>query len=122
MTEDTPKNPTANTGPSPPGTETTIREELEKVASLIAGARRLMAEGRSVDLSALEDRVRTIAAAVQHAPGEVQAAYKEHLGVLVEIFDALESDLEGQHKALEEGLKTIKHREAHGAYGPKDKT
>ena len=103
------------------GAATTIKDELEKTASLITGARRLMAEGRSVDLSALEDRVRTIADAVQKAPADVQDTYKEHLGVLIEILDALENDLESQHKALEEGLKNIKHREAQGAYEPKDK-
>lgn len=108
--------------PPPTDAATVIKDELEKTASLISGARRLMAEGRSVDLSALEDRVRTIADAVQNAPVDVQDSYKEHLGVLVEILDALEGDLEGQHKALEEGLKNIKHREAHGAYGPKDKS
>lgn len=105
----------------PSGVETVIREELEKAASLISGARRLMAEGRSVDLSALEERVRTITDAVQTAPDAVQSAYKEHLGVLLEILDALQSDLERQHKTLEEGVKSIKHREARGAYGPKDK-
>lgn len=107
---------------SPPGAEQIVRAELEKAASLISGARRLMAEGRSVDLSALEERVRTIAAAVKDAPDEVQATYKEHLGALVDVLDALEGDLQDQHKALEEAMKTIKHREAHGAYGPKDKT
>ena len=103
-----------------------IHEELEKAASLISGARRLMSEGRSVDLSALEERVRTIAAAVQAAPGDVQDTYKEHLSVLVDILDALQTDLESQHKALEDGMKSIKQREAHGAYGGanegKDKT
>ena len=103
-------------------TEDLIREELEKAASLIAGARRLMAEGRSVDLSALEDRVRTITTAIQEAPTEIQEAYVEHLSVLVEVLDALENDLHSQNEALEEGLKSIKHREAHGAYGPKDDT
>lgn len=107
---------------TPADADEIIRQELEKAASLIAGARRLMAEGRSVDLTALEDRVRTIAAAVQDAPGEVQETYREHLGVLVEVLDALQGDLEGQHKALEEGMKSIKQREAHGAYGTKDKT
>lgn len=107
---------------SPTEGEKIIREELEKTASLVVGARRLMAEGRSVDLNALEERVRTITAAVQSAPATLQSTYKEHLGVLVEILDALERDIEGQHKALEEGLKSIKHREAHGAYGSKDKT
>ena len=107
---------------TPADTSAIIREELEKTASLIAGARRLMAEGRSVDLTALEDRVRTIAATVQNAPGEVQEACREHLGILVDILDALESDLESQHKALEKGMKSIIQREAHGAYGTKDKT
>ncbi|HEY9163598.1 MAG TPA: hypothetical protein VIN57_03220 [Magnetovibrio sp.] len=113
---------TENTPTSPIDGEKIIREELEKAASLIYGARRLMAEGRSVDLHALEERVRTITSAVQSAPSGVQEAYKEHLGVLVEILDALERDIEDQHKALEEGLKSIKLREAHGAYGSKDKT
>lgn len=107
---------------TPADTSAIIHEELEKAASLIAGARRLMAEGRSVDLTALEDRVRTIAASVQDASGEVQETYREHLGILVGILDALESELKSQHKALEEGLKNIKQREAHGAYGTKDKT
>lgn len=106
---------------SPIDGEKVIRDELEKAASLVYGARRLMAEGRSVDLNALEERVRTITTAVQSAPATVQESYKEHLGVLVEILDALERDLEDQHKALEEGLKSIKLREAHGAYGSKDK-
>lgn len=117
----------SETTPTPPDSPTSdveksIREELEKAASLISGARRLMAEGRSVDLNALEERVRTITAAVQGAPHGVQATYKEHLEVLVEILDALEQDLQDQHNALEEGLKSIKLREAQGAYGPKSET
>jgi hypothetical protein len=114
MSEHSPTSPTEG--------EQLIREALEKAASLVVGARRLMAEGRSVDLTALEERVRTITSAVQNAPADIQSTYKEHLSVLVEILDTLEHDIEGQHKALEEGLKSIKHREAHGAYGSKDKT
>ena len=106
---------------SPSMAETIIREELEKAASLISGARRLMAEGRSVDLSAVEDRIRTITTAVQSAPDAVQSTYKEHLTVLLEILDSLQIDLETRHKALEEGLKNIRQREARSAYGPKDK-
>ncbi len=106
---------------TPKQADAIIHEELEKAASLISGARRLMSEGRSVDLTALEERVRTIAATVQAAPGEVQDIYKEHLSVLVDIIDALQTDLENQHKALEDGMKSIKQREAHGAYGGKNK-
>ena len=106
---------------TPSVVETIIREELEKAASLISGARRLMAEGRSVDLSAVEDRIRTITTAVQSAPDAVQSTYKEHLTVLLEILDSLQVDLETRHKALEESMKNIRHREARSAYGPKDK-
>lgn len=96
----------------------TIREELEKAASLISGARRLMAEGRHVDLSAMEERVRAITQAIAAAP-EVASAYKEHLQTLVGALDILEQDLQTHHKAMEDGLNTIRHREAHDAYGPK---
>ncbi|MBL4614852.1 MAG: hypothetical protein JKY27_08270 [Magnetovibrio sp.] len=99
----------------------TIRQELEKAANLISGARRLMAEGRHVDLSAMEERVRTITQAVQAAPSEVALSYKEHLGALLGALDVLEQELEAHHKALQTGLSSIKHREAHSAYDPNKK-
>ena len=101
--------------------EDTIREELEKAASLISGARRLMAEGRHVDLSAMEERVRAITKAVGTAAPEVASAYKEHLQTLIGALDVLEQDLQAHHKAMEDGLSTIRHREAQDAYGPKKK-
>jgi len=101
--------------------EDTIREELEKAASLISGARRLMAEGRNVDLSAMEERIRAITQAVASAAPEVASDYKEHLQTLMEALDVLEQDLQAHHKAMEDGLNTIRHREAHDAYGPKKK-
>jgi len=101
--------------------EDTIRQELEKAASLITGSRRLMAEGRHVDLSAMEERIRAITEAVQAAPPDVAANFKEHLGALLEALDALEHDLQAHHRALEDGLSSIKHRTAHDAYGPKKK-
>lgn len=101
--------------------ETVVRQELEKAASLISGARRLMAEGRSVELGALEDRVRTITTTLHDMPADTQSRYKEHLEVLLEILDSLQTDMEDRHKALEDGLDAIKRREATGAYGQKDK-
>jgi len=101
--------------------ETTIRQELEKAATLITGARRLMAEGRHVDLSAMEERVRTITEAVQAAPDDIATGFKEYLKALLEALDTLERDLETHHNALEEGLNAIRHREAQDAYGPKKK-
>ena len=99
--------------------EDTIRQELEKAASLITGARRLMAEGRHVNLNAMEERVRVITESFQAAPEDVALRYKEHLETLLEALDALEKDLTAHHEALESGLKTIRQREAMSAYEPK---
>jgi len=101
--------------------EDTIRQELEKAANLISGARRLMAEGRHVNLNAMEERVRIITESIQAAPQAMAQRYKEHLQALLDALDALEQDLQLHHEALESGLKTIKQREAMDAYGPKKK-
>lgn len=101
--------------------EDTIREDLEKAASLITGARRLMAEGRHVNLNAVEERVRIITETVQAAPPDVAVAFKEHLEALLDAVDAVERDLEAHHEALEHSLDTLKHREALDAYNPDKK-
>ena len=107
---DTPDTPTVQA-------ESRIREELEKAASLISGARRLMGEGRSVDLGALEERMRAVTTAIRNAPEDVAHPYKDHLQALMAALDALEDDLNRQHRSLESGLDTIRRREAQGAYG-----
>ena len=101
--------------------EDTIRQELEKAASLITGARRLVAEGRHVNLNAMEERVRAITESVQAAPEDIALRYKEHLEALLEALDTLENDLTAHHENLESGMKTIRQREAMNAYDPKKK-
>ena len=59
--------------------------------------------------------------AAKAAAPEVASAYKQHLQALIEALDVLEQDLQTHHKAMEDGLNTIRHREAHDAYGPKKK-
>jgi len=98
--------------------ELTIRQELEKAASLIAGARHLMSEGRSIDLSAVEERVRDITIAITAAPPEIGASFKEHLEALIDILDSLQADLDEQQAALKSNLSSMKRREASNAYAP----
>lgn len=98
-----------------------IREELEKAASLITGARQLMAEGRHVELGAMEDRIRAVTEAIKAAPEDIAANYKDHLIALSEALDALEKDLETHQKAREDGLDAIRRHEAKDAYGPPKK-
>ena len=70
------------------------REELAKVSSLVLTARRLVASGALVDLSALEDRVRLICEAVQQMPAEEGRGMLDDLRALISRLDTLAADLE----------------------------
>lgn len=70
------------------------REELAKVSSLVLTARRLVASGALVDLSALEDRVRLICEAVQQMPLDEGQGLLEDLRALINRLDQLAGDLE----------------------------
>ena len=70
------------------------REELAKVSSLVLTARRLVAGGALVDLSALEDRVRTVCDSVQRMPREEGQGLLDELQALIGRLDQLAGDLE----------------------------
>ena len=70
------------------------REELAKVSSLVLTARRLVAGGTLVDLSALEDRVRIICEAVQQMPREDGQELLDELQALISRLDQLAGDLQ----------------------------
>ncbi|HMA49379.1 MAG TPA: hypothetical protein VKP60_06465 [Magnetospirillaceae bacterium] len=77
---------------TPPKDE--AREELAKVSSLVLTARRLVAGGALVDLSALEERVRIICDAVQQMPREDGQELLDELQALIGRLDQLAGDLE----------------------------
>lgn len=77
---------------TPPKDE--AREELAKVSSLVLTARRLVAGGALVDLSALEERVRTICDTVQQMPREEGQELLDELQALIGRLDQLAGDLE----------------------------
>jgi len=70
------------------------REELAKVSSLVLTARRLVASGALVDLSALEERVKLICEAVQRMPLEEGRGLLDELHALISRLNQLASDLE----------------------------
>ncbi len=70
------------------------REELAKVSSLVLTARRLVAGGTLVDLSALEERVRLICDTVQQMPREEGQELLDELQALIGRLDQLAGDLE----------------------------
>ena len=77
-----------------PSSSDQAREELAKVSSLVLTARRLVAGGALVDLSALEDRVRLVCEAVQQMPREDGQGLLDELQALISRLNQLAGDLE----------------------------
>jgi hypothetical protein len=72
------------------------REELAKVSSLVLTARRLVASGALVDLTALEERVRLVCESVQQMPVEEGRSMLDDLRALIGRLDSLAADLESR--------------------------
>lgn len=72
-----------------------VREELDKAASLVVTARRLLATGTMVDLSALEGKVRAIC-------DQVAAMTREDGRPLKAALESLIGDLERLENAIHE--------------------
>ncbi|EKV26684.1 hypothetical protein C882_2193 [Caenispirillum salinarum AK4] len=70
-----------------------IRLELDKAASVVATAARLSAQGRTVDLSALEGKVAGACRAIADLPREEACTLLPTLDALLTALDALEGDL-----------------------------
>ena len=73
-----------------------MREELAKVSSLVFTARKLLATGTLVDLSAIEERVRGVAEAVAEMPQEDGRTLLDDLLALMRRLDGLGEYLQEQ--------------------------
>lgn len=97
-----------------------LMSEIEKVAALIAAARRLSAENKMVDLGALEGKANDLRAAIgKEAPDDLDTV-KASLVEVVEGLDGLEAELTAQHKRLNLELGAAVRRNAQDAYGKDD--
>ena len=77
------------------------REELAKVSSLVLTARRLLAGGTLVDLTAIEERVRLVCTAVEGMPREDGQTLLEDMLTLIEKLEQLATDLQDHLKDFE---------------------
>ena len=77
-----------------------IKTEVHKVASLVDTVCQLLAEGRIVDLSALEGKVRLMCDAIQDAAPEEHAELREPVAAIIDALDQLEADLTRQYGAI----------------------
>ncbi|KIL97301.1 hypothetical protein CCC_00362 [Paramagnetospirillum magnetotacticum MS-1] len=74
-----------------------LRQELEKAATLVGTARRLLATGTEVDLAALEGRVRYVCGAVLGLERKEGEAFRPGLEALVADLDLLAHALTQRH-------------------------
>jgi len=86
------------------------------VTSLVTTARRLLAEQKMVDLSALEGKVRALCDAVRHLPPGDAAAVKAALTDIVEDLDRLEAELTAQNEDVNAQTVNAARRQAMDAY------
>jgi hypothetical protein len=85
---------------------------LDKVKSLIAGARQLIREGKRVELSALETRVAELCENIARMETKDARRLKEPLAAILGDLDELEADLKNQH---ETGTQVSEDRMRHRA-------
>jgi hypothetical protein len=77
-----------------------IVDELQKVASLVTTARRLLATGTMVDLSALEGKVKAICDALAAMDRDQAQAHLPTIEALVGDLDRLSEALRFQHEPV----------------------
>ena len=98
-----------------------IMKEAEKVSSLIATARRLMADNKSVDLSNLEHKISALCKKSETTDSNQAADVQGILVAIVEDLNCLDDEVTALYKkaggpSLEDNTKR-----AMDAYGPDDK-
>ncbi len=98
-------------------TRSYLAQETEKVATLIAAAGRHIAEGKMVDLSALENKVRVLCQAITEAPAEEARKLKGAIEAILRDLDGLEVDLTDHLKNLRGEMEGTFRKKAIGAYG-----
>ena len=104
----------ANGGPD-------VNVEVEKVASLVSTARRLLDDGKMVDLAGLQRNVDVLCQAVRQAPLKNAKALKDSVAAILADLDQLAEALTAQYEALSRRLEGTVRREAMNAYAePKD--
>ena len=92
-----------------------VLPEADKLTSLVTTARRLLAEQRMVDLSALDKKVRALCDATRHVPPEDTAAVKAALANILEGLDRLEAELTAQNEDVNAQTVNAARLQAMGA-------
>ncbi len=95
---------------------TDLARKTEKVATLITAAGKHLAEGKMVDLTALENKFRDLCRAIAEAPAGEARNLKEAIKAIIHDLDGLEVDLTDRLKDLRGEMEGTFRKKAMGAY------
>ncbi len=95
-----------------------IEIQCEKVATLIAAARRLLKENRMVDLGALEGMVRDLCTDIRDIPGEAAEGIMQAVQAIMSDLDTLQAELTAHQERIAGQMEASTRVDALQAYGP----
>jgi len=93
-----------------------IDNKTQKVAALINAARRLLADGQIVDLSALQGKVKELCLAIESNPPEEDSGIAQAVDEIILNLDGLAREVESQFDGLAGTLGTTDRQRAAKAY------
>lgn len=93
-----------------------MQHDIKNVSDMIADARRQLTKGETIKLATLESEVDALCQAIHRNPPQNARDIRQTLAAIVNDLDALEHELNEQHRQLEEGLAERTRKLAIEAY------
>lgn len=93
-----------------------IESKTQKIAALINAARRLLADGQIVDLSALQGKVKELCLTIESNPPNEESGIKESVNEIILSLDSLARDVQSQFDGLAGSLGATTLQNATKAY------
>ena len=93
-----------------------ISQQMEKVESLMSTSRRLLKEGKMVDLSALEERIRELTDNLKKCDPETAKPFIPAVHKLIDSLEGIEQNLKEHQQGLLESEADMDRKKARNAY------
>jgi|GEM_PF-2016818 hypothetical protein len=93
-----------------------LQQGIEAVSDMIVAARKLLAAGEQIDLTSIENEIDTLCQAIHADPPKNSRDIRRGLAAIVDDLDALEHELNDQHRQLEQNLAERTRKLALEAY------
>lgn len=82
-----------------------LDEEIKKIASLLETASRFIHQGKTVELSALHEKVQNLCASIAKLPRPQAKEFLPHIEKLLESLERVEKDVDLQHDGVMQRLQ-----------------